>query len=48
MSAQATRAQRLQKADDVIDNNGDRKRLEAEVERLHQWYLALAMTQKRH
>jgi dephospho-CoA kinase len=48
ISAQATRAQRLQKADDVIDNNGDRKRLEAEVERLHQWYLALAMTQKRH
>lgn len=48
LTAQATRAQRLQKADDVIDNNGDRKRLEAEVERLHQWYLALAMTQKRH
>ena len=44
MSAQASRAQRLQKADDVIDNNSDRKKLEAEVERIHQWYLSLAAT----
>jgi dephospho-CoA kinase len=44
MSAQATRAQRLQKANDVIENNGDRKQLEAEVERVHQWYLSLAAT----
>ena len=44
MSAQATRAQRLQRADDVIDNNADRKQLEKEVERLHHWYLSLATT----
>ena len=44
MSAQATRAQRLQRADDVIENNADRKHLEKEVERLHHWYLSLATT----
>jgi dephospho-CoA kinase len=48
MAAQASRAQRLQKADDVIDNNGDRKHLETEVERLHQWYLSLAATVKKN
>jgi dephospho-CoA kinase len=46
MSAQISRALRLQKADDVIDNNPDRKHLEAEVERLHQWYLSLVSTVK--
>lgn len=44
ISAQATRAQRLQRADDVIENNADRKQLEKEVERLHHWYLSLATT----
>lgn len=44
MSAQASRAQRLQAANEVIENNGDRKQLEAEVERMHQWYLSLATT----
>lgn len=44
MSAQASRAQRLQQANDVIENNGDRKQLETEVERKHQWYLSLATT----
>jgi dephospho-CoA kinase len=44
MAAQASRAQRLQLANDVIENNGDRKQLEAEVERMHQWYLSLATT----
>jgi dephospho-CoA kinase len=48
MSAQASRAQRLQKADDVIDNNSDRKKLEAEVERIHQWYLSLAATARQN
>ena len=47
MSAQATRAQRLQQANDVIENNADRKRLEAEVERMHQWYLSLAATSRK-
>ncbi|OGI49908.1 MAG: dephospho-CoA kinase [Candidatus Muproteobacteria bacterium RIFCSPHIGHO2_12_FULL_60_33] len=47
MSAQISRAQRLQQANDVIENNGDRKQLEAEVERMHQWYLSLATTTKK-
>lgn len=47
MSAQATRAQRLQQANDVIENNGDRRQLEAEVERMHHWYLSLATTTKK-
>ncbi len=47
MSAQASRAQRLQQANDVIENNADRKHLEAEVERKHQWYLSLATTTKK-
>ena len=47
MSAQASRAQRLQQANDVIENNGDRKQLEAEVERKHQWYLSLAATTRK-
>jgi len=48
IAAQVSRAQRLQKADEVIDNNGDRKHLEKEVERLHQWYLSLAATVKKN
>ncbi len=44
MSVQASRAQRLQLANDVIENNSDRKRLESEVERMHQWYQSLATT----
>jgi dephospho-CoA kinase len=44
MAAQASRAQRLQLANDVIENNADRKRLETEVERAHQWYQSLATT----
>jgi dephospho-CoA kinase len=47
MAAQTSRAQRLQLANDVIENNGDRKQLEAEVERMHQWYLSLATTTKK-
>jgi dephospho-CoA kinase len=47
MSAQASRAQRLQLANDVIENNGDCRQLEAEVERMHQWYLSLAITTKK-
>ncbi len=48
MSTQASRAQRLQQADDVIDNNADRKKLEAEVERIHQWYMSLATTTRKN
>jgi len=42
MAAQATRAQRLAAADDVIDNSGDASALESQVARLHARYLALA------
>jgi len=48
MAAQVSRAQRLQRADDMIDNNADRKHLEKEVERLHQWYLSLAATARKN
>jgi dephospho-CoA kinase len=42
MAAQASRAQRLLNADDVILNNGGLAELEAQVRALHQRYLALA------
>jgi dephospho-CoA kinase len=42
MAAQASRAQRLLEADDVIVNNGSLAELEAEVRVLHKRYLALA------
>jgi dephospho-CoA kinase len=42
MAAQATRAQRLAHADDIIDNDGDRARLPAQVALLHANYLAQA------
>ena len=42
LAAQATRAQRLARADDLIVNDGDRTALSAQVERLHDRYTALA------
>jgi dephospho-CoA kinase len=42
MAAQASRAQRLAAADDVIENNLDNKALIALVEQLHRRYLMLA------
>jgi dephospho-CoA kinase len=42
MAAQLSRTERLQHADEVLENNGDLPRLEAEVRRLHARYLALA------
>jgi len=42
MAAQASRADRLAAADDVIINDAGTASLEIEVERLHQHYLALA------
>jgi dephospho-CoA kinase len=42
MAAQLSREDRTRLADLVIDNSGDRDRLEAEVERAWQWILALA------
>lgn len=42
MAAQASRAQRLAAADDVIDNEGDLAALRRQVEKLHRAYLKLA------
>ncbi|CAB0151004.1 Dephospho-CoA kinase [Pseudidiomarina piscicola] len=39
IAAQASRAERLAAADDVIDNNGAVSQLPAQVEKLHQQYL---------
>lgn len=43
IAAQATRQQRLAKADDVIVNDRDAEVIRREVERLHRTYLALAV-----
>lgn len=42
LAQQATRAQRLAVADDVLDNSGDEATLDRAVLQLHQRYLALA------
>lgn len=42
MATQASRAQRLQAADDVIDNNGDLAQLREQVQRLHAIYMTHA------
>jgi dephospho-CoA kinase len=42
LAAQATRAERLAAADDVIDNDGELAALLPQIERLHVHYLALA------
>lgn len=42
LASQAPRQDRLDAADDVVDNNGTLAELEQQVDRLHQMYLALA------
>ncbi len=42
MAAQLTREERLARADDVLDNEGDWPQLDLEIDRLHAKYLALA------
>ncbi|HYF57951.1 MAG TPA: dephospho-CoA kinase [Burkholderiaceae bacterium] len=42
LAAQASRAQRLAAADDVIDNGGPRQALAAQVDALHETYLGLS------
>ena len=42
IAAQIERSERLRHADDVIENNADMVSLEAQVEKLHRCYLALA------
>lgn len=44
IAAQATRAERLAAADDVIENDGTVTELNQEVDRLHERYLRLAAT----
>jgi dephospho-CoA kinase len=47
LSAQASRAERLAAADDVIRNDRDQRHLEEEVGRLHARYLAIAAAARR-
>ncbi|MEX2961318.1 dephospho-CoA kinase [Microbulbifer sp. TYP-18] len=47
MAAQLSRAQRLARADDLLDNSGDSGDLERQVQPLHQRYLQLAASDKR-
>jgi dephospho-CoA kinase len=42
IASQASRAQRLQQADDILENNGSLEQLHTQVEDLHQRYLKLA------
>lgn len=44
MASQASRQQRLENADDVIENTAGITELEQEVDKLHQKYLAMAST----
>jgi dephospho-CoA kinase len=44
MGNQATRQQRLSRADDVIDNDGDLAELERQVREMHEKYLRLVAT----
>ncbi|MEJ0085367.1 MAG: dephospho-CoA kinase [Pseudomonadota bacterium] len=45
LAAQATRAERLAVADDVVSNNGDVAALRDQVERLHRQYVAASRAQ---
>ena len=45
-TSQATRAQRLAAADDVIDNSGAPEALESQISRLHEKYLTLAASSR--
>ena len=47
MAAQMSRADRLERADDCIDNSGPPEALVAQVAALHQTYLALAAEAER-
>src|SRR5262249_27182908 len=42
MATQASRSERLARADDVVDNGGSLENLTPQVERLHRAYLAFA------
>lgn len=46
LAAQATRQQRLDSANDIIDNSGAPEKALSQVAELHQHYLALAATKK--
>jgi dephospho-CoA kinase len=46
LASQATRAQRLAAADDVIDNSGAPEALESQISRLHEKYLTLAASSR--
>jgi len=47
MKAQLSRAERLQKADDILNNNGTIESLQQQVNQLHQRYLAAIIAQEK-
>ncbi|QYJ75769.1 dephospho-CoA kinase [Shewanella sp. FJAT-52076] len=48
IASQISREERLQKADDIIDNRGEIADLREQVNRLHQFYLTLAASKAPH
>lgn len=48
MAVQMDRSERLRRADDVIDNDGDLSKLAEQVDSLHQQYLSAASQHERH
>lgn len=48
IASQATRQQRLDQADDIIENTGSLKELQDQIKTLHQQYLELAKNSKEH
>ena len=48
MRRQISREERVQEADYVLDNSGDRDALEREVAKLWDWLLAAAEEQRAH
>lgn len=48
LRAQASREERLARADDIIENNGELAHLREQVKMLHERYLARATTRKNH
>ncbi|MDF3054276.1 MAG: coaE [Gammaproteobacteria bacterium] len=46
IKSQIPREQRLEKADDVIENNGDLNTLRQQIKKLHQMYLTLSQQQE--
>jgi len=44
MAAQLSREERIAKADDILDNSGSVAKLHAKIDRLHEYYLRIALS----